>query len=79
MFLFNFSGTMSADRRAGLWQQKRIFFLTPQVVRNDLHRGSCPSAEICLVVVDEAHRAQGGYAYVEVMLDALEWGAKFVT
>ena len=49
-----------------MWHEKRIFFLTPQIVQNDLHRGICPAKDICLVVVDEAHRSQGRHAYVEV-------------
>jgi fanconi anemia group M protein len=50
-----------------LWEEKRIFFATPQVVSNDLISGICPSKKIVLVVVDEAHKAQKNYAYCTVV------------
>ncbi|XP_065183878.1 uncharacterized protein LOC135814649 [Sycon ciliatum] len=61
------TGSSLPKQRTSLWKEKRIFFLTPQVVQNDLHRGICPAGDICLVVVDEAHRAQGRHSYVEVV------------
>ncbi|KAJ3027102.1 UNVERIFIED_CONTAM: hypothetical protein HDU68_004488 [Siphonaria sp. JEL0065] len=54
------------DRRLS-WATKRVFFLTPQVLQNDLSRGACPSDKVVLVVVDEAHRASGKHAYCEVV------------
>lgn len=35
---------------------------------NDLSRGACPAAEIKCLVIDEAHRALGNYAYCQVIL-----------
>ena len=34
-----------------------------QVMGNDLSRGLFPAKEVKLLVVDEAHKAQGDYAY----------------
>ncbi|KAJ5646291.1 ATP-dependent DNA helicase mph1 [Penicillium lividum] len=53
--------------RAQEWQSKRVFFMTPQTLINDLKTGIADPKRIVLVVVDEAHRATGGYAYVEVV------------
>jgi len=61
------TGEVSAAVRAEEWQTKRVFFLTPQTLVNDLKTGSADPKRIVLVVVDEAHRATGGYAYVEVV------------
>ena len=36
---------------------------------NDLSRGLFPAKEVKLLVVDEAHRAQGEYAYCQVASD----------
>ena len=33
---------------------------------NDLSRGLFPAKEVKLLVVDEAHKAQGDYAYCQV-------------
>ena len=53
--------------RAEEWQSKRVFFMTPQTIINDLKTGICDPKKIVLLVVDEAHRATGNYAYVEVV------------
>lgn len=53
--------------RAEEWKEKRVFFMTPQTIINDLKHGYCDPKRIVLVVVDEAHRATGGYAYVEMI------------
>ncbi|XP_053642041.1 Fanconi anemia group M protein isoform X3 [Cherax quadricarinatus] len=61
------TGTMSLENRAKAWTQKRIFFLTPQVLTNDLTRGVCPGTLIKCLVLDEAHRATGNYSYCQVI------------
>lgn len=53
--------------RAEEWKTKRVFFMTPQTLTNDLKSGIADPKRIVLLVVDEAHRATGGYAYVEVV------------
>lgn len=49
------------------WASKRVFFLTPQTLINDLRTGICDPKRVVCLVVDEAHRATGNYAYVEVV------------
>ncbi|KAH8431834.1 3'-5' DNA helicase [Aspergillus melleus] len=61
------TGGTAPGIRAEEWQSKRVFFLTPQTLVNDLKTGIADPKRIVLVVVDEAHRATGGYAYVEVV------------
>ncbi|KAK5172399.1 hypothetical protein LTR04_005980 [Oleoguttula sp. CCFEE 6159] len=61
------TGTISPGLRAEEWSSKRVFFMTPQTIVNDLKTGICDPKRIALLVVDEAHRATGGYAYVEVV------------
>lgn len=60
------TGGISPGLRAEEWQSKRVFFMTPQTIVNDLKTGICDPKRLVLLVVDEAHRATGGYAYVEV-------------
>ncbi len=38
-----------------------------QIVQNDLSRGLFPADKVRLLVVDEAHKAQGDYAYCQVI------------
>jgi ATP-dependent DNA helicase MPH1 len=61
------TGNVPPGIRAEEWQTKRIFFMTPQTLTNDLKTGIADPKRIVLLVVDEAHRATGGYAYVEVV------------
>lgn len=61
------TGNAAPGIRAEEWQNKRVFFMTPQTLVNDLKTGIADPKRIVLLVVDEAHRATGGYAYVEVV------------
>lgn len=53
--------------REGAWESKRLFFMTPQTLMNDLSKGYADPKSIVLLVIDEAHRATGDYAYVKVV------------
>ena len=61
------TGVTPPGVRAEEWSSKRVFFMTPQTIVNDLKTGICDPKRIVLIVVDEAHRATGSYAYIEVV------------
>lgn len=61
------TGNVQPAIRAEEWQTKRVFFMTPQTVIHDLKTGICDPKKLVLLVVDEAHRATGNYAYVEIV------------
>lgn len=61
------TGETTPAVRADEWLDKRVFFMTPHTVINDLKSGICDPKKIVLVVVDEAHKATGSYAYTEVV------------
>jgi ATP-dependent DNA helicase MPH1 len=61
------TGETTPAVRADEWLEKRVFFMTPQTVINDLKTGICDPKKLVLVVVDEAHKATGSYAYTEVI------------
>ena len=61
------TGGVSQGLRSEEWRDKRVFFMTPQTLLNDLKAGYADPKKIVLLVVDEAHRATGSYAYVEVV------------
>ncbi|CAH0474759.1 unnamed protein product [Peronospora belbahrii] len=56
-------GNVPPTVRRMLWNSKRVFFCTPQSLQNDLKRGVCAAEKFVCIVVDEAHRATGNYAY----------------
>lgn len=61
------TGEISPALRSEEWESKRVFFMTPQTLENDLKTGIADPKKIVLLVVDEAHRATGNYAYVKVI------------
>ncbi|KAH9487144.1 ATP-dependent DNA helicase mph1 [Psilocybe cubensis] len=61
------NGEVPAATRARYWREKRVFFMTPQTLMNDLVKQNCDHREIVLLVIDEAHRASGDYAYNQVV------------
>lgn len=71
------TGGISPGLRAEEWQRKRVFFMTPQTIINDLKTGICDPKKVILLVVDEAHRATGGYAYVEVVKFVKRFNSSF--
>ena len=40
------TGNVSVSNREKAWTQKRVFFLTPQVMSNDLSRGLFPADQV---------------------------------
>ncbi|XP_030340798.1 Fanconi anemia group M protein isoform X2 [Strigops habroptila] len=69
-------GTQALSRR-DLWSAKRVFFLTPQIMVNDLSRGTCPAIEIKCLVIDEAHKALGNHAYCQVVRELSKYTNQF--
>jgi hypothetical protein len=45
----------------------KFLFMTPQILQNDIARGVVPMDSIRLMIFDEAHRATGDHAYVQVV------------
>ncbi|GKY98162.1 hypothetical protein MPSEU_000774000 [Mayamaea pseudoterrestris] len=71
------TGKVSQEKRLAIWQERSVFFCTPQTVQKDLEHGTCPAQDVVCVVLDEAHRAAGNYAYVNVVQYLEHSGAKF--
>ena len=60
-------GSMSPSKRSQVWADARVVFCTPQVMDNDLSKSRIPSERLTCIVVDEAHKATGNFAYVNVV------------
>lgn len=59
-----FTGSISPAKRAELWDSVRFIFSTPQTLENDVLANRISLDSVSLLVIDEAHRATGDYAYV---------------
>ena len=71
------TGAMQPEQRKKFWNDKRVFYLTPQVMMNDLQRGACPALQVKCLVVDEAHKALGNHAYCQVVKELSRSGSEF--
>lgn len=60
------TGSKSQKAREEEYKQKRILFMTPQTLKNDIEKEIFQISNIILIVYDEAHRASGKYAYSEI-------------
>ncbi|XP_067680234.1 Fanconi anemia group M protein-like [Haliotis asinina] len=71
------TGNMNPTERQRTWKEKRVFFLTPQVITNDLSRGTCPADTVKCLVIDEAHKALGNHAYCQVVRELVKYTQQF--
>ncbi len=61
-----FTGNVKPEKRAELWTNAKIILATPQGLENDIITHRIKLEEVSLLIVDEAHRAVGNYAYTFV-------------
>ncbi|KAI1172510.1 hypothetical protein F4777DRAFT_561220 [Nemania sp. FL0916] len=71
------TGEVAPALRAEEWAEKRVFFMTPQTLENDLSRGYADPKSIGLLVIDEAHRATGNYSYVKLVAFMRRFSSSF--
>lgn len=71
------TGTTFSGNRSQLWEEKSIFFCTPQIVQNDISKKILNPCSICLIIFDEAHHASGSYAYVNVVRMIASYSSQF--
>lgn len=67
-----FTGEVDNEDRLLKWVTSRVVISTPQVVLNDMRNGLLNIASYGLIVFDEAHRASGNYAYVDIARNFLD-------
>ncbi|NXJ19990.1 FANCM protein, partial [Dicrurus megarhynchus] len=77
IYFILFPGGTQALGRRELWNTRRVFFLTPQIMVNDLSRGTCPAVAIKCLVIDEAHKALGNHAYCQVVRELSKYTNQF--
>ena len=60
------NGNMPPEKRSSIISGNDVVVCTPQVVSNDLENRRYNLNDFGLVIYDEAHRATGNYAYVDI-------------
>ncbi|KAL7118213.1 hypothetical protein ACP275_03G121300 [Erythranthe tilingii] len=71
-YTIDLTGQTSPTKRAEFWKSRRVFFVTPQVLEKDIHSGSCLVKHLVCLVIDEAHRAMGNFAYCGVVRELMD-------
>ncbi|EGN95766.1 hypothetical protein SERLA73DRAFT_76832 [Serpula lacrymans var. lacrymans S7.3] len=71
------TGNNARAYRSHMWEEKRVFYMTPQTLINDLTSENCDPQNIILVVIDEAHKGTGDYAYAQVIRYLMAKNAHF--
>ncbi|CAD5244682.1 DEAD/DEAH box helicase [Thermococcus camini] len=66
------TGELSPEKRRRVWGESTIITATPQTVENDILTGRISLEDVSLLVIDEAHRAVGGYSYVFIAREYLK-------
>lgn len=60
------SGLIPPDKRVTLYEDAKVIVGTPQTIENDFTFDRLNSHSLGLILIDEAHRATGNYAYVTI-------------
>ena len=60
------NGNMAPEKRSSIISNNDVIVCTPQVISNDLDCRRYDLKDFGLIIFDEAHRATGNYAYVNV-------------
>ena len=60
------SGDVKPEHRQTRFKDSNVVIATPQTVRNDVEDGRITFSDTDLLIVDEAHRATGDYAYTSI-------------
>jgi Fanconi anemia group M protein len=60
------TGIIKPEKRKERYEKAKIIFSTPQTIENDIREDRIDLENVSLLVVDEAHRSVGNYAYTFV-------------
>ncbi|EOR02812.1 ATP-dependent DNA helicase MPH1 [Wallemia ichthyophaga EXF-994] len=70
-------GDVSQQKREAIIREKRVLYMTPQTLNNDLQKGVCDPQDVVLIVIDEAHKGQGDYSYCSVVRHMMKTNPHF--
>ncbi len=57
------TGKVAPAKRGDIYKSSKVIFATPQVIENDIIKGTIDLSQFSIIVFDEAHRTTGDYAY----------------
>lgn len=63
------TGLISPEKRKGKYTKNDFIFATPQLIENDIINNRINLDDFSLLIIDEAHRARGNYAYTFLALE----------
>lgn len=60
------NGDIPPNERENIWKENKVFVSTPQVVKNDIIRGTLSLNSFSHLIFDECHKTKGDYAYTYI-------------
>ena len=60
------NGSINWEKREKIIENAKLILATPQVIRNDVNRGSLSLSNYSIIVLDEAHHSTGNHAMAQV-------------
>ena len=75
------TGNLAKAKRAEAYKSCRVFFMTPQTLQSDIESNLVGAERIVCLIIDEAHRASGNYAYCNVIkqLEEIDVGFRILS
>ncbi|WP_393971209.1 helicase-related protein [Oxyplasma meridianum] len=73
-----FTGEVDNQDRILEWSTSKVVISTPQVVVNDMRSGMLNFSKYGLIIFDEAHRASGNYAYVNIAKEFVQYKKRLI-
>jgi len=73
-----FTGEVDNQDRLLEWSMAKVVISTPQVVVNDMRSGMLDFSKYGLIIFDEAHRASGNYAYVNIAKEFVQYKKRLI-
>ncbi|MEN2500469.1 MAG: hypothetical protein MHMPM18_004629, partial [Marteilia pararefringens] len=61
----NKKGSDNVESRRKLWSERQIFFITPQILKNDCCNRIVDGSSFKCIIFDEAHKATGNHPYCQ--------------
>ncbi|KAL7456676.1 hypothetical protein ACHAWC_008166 [Mediolabrus comicus] len=71
------TGRLQNTSRKAFWDNKRVFFCTPQTLMKDIEEDRCDPTQIVCLVLDEAHKATGRHSCALLSQMIQDAGGKF--
>jgi ERCC4-related helicase len=72
------TGLVPPKKRTNLYKENDFIFSTPQLIENDILNEIINMNDFAFIIIDEAHRTRGSYAYGFIVNEFIKKGSKIL-